>query len=147
MKRKEITAYTLMTVLLLLSGFILFRMDQSRLQQKKQAENRIRLDSVAEMIQYMEGIRESAKVSYEAHLEDYLHFKAGYPDDHAAEDEYSEQLPAGNGWEEQYSYLKSDAFLEWHIRFLSATKPSAKRSLPTHSTGFLSFTGRLLFAL
>ena len=112
MKRKEITAYTLMTVLLLLSGFILFRMDQSRLQQKKQAENKIRLDSVAEMIQYMEGIRESARASYEAHLEDYLRFKAGYPDDHAAEDEYSEQLPAGNGWEERYSYLKSDAFLE-----------------------------------
>ena len=74
MKRKEITAYTLMALLLLLSGFILFRMDQSRLQMKTRTENQIRLDSVAEMIQYMEGIRESSRVSFEAYQDENLRF-------------------------------------------------------------------------
>ena len=45
-----------MTVLLLLSGAILFRMEQSMLQTKIQTENRISLDSAVEMIQYLEGL-------------------------------------------------------------------------------------------
>ena len=112
MKKKEITAYTLMSVLLLLSGSILFWMDLARLQTKMRTENRIRLDSVAEMIQYMEDIRNSSKSSFEAHQEKDLRFMSGYPAAQAAEDKTPEQLPAGDGWEEPYAYLKSDGFLE-----------------------------------
>ena len=112
MKRKEIAAYTLMTVLILLSGSILFWMDLSKLQTKMRTENRIRLDSVAEMIQYMEGIRDSSRSSFEAHHEKDLRFMSGYSADHAAEDKYPEQLQVGNGWEEPYAYLKNDGFLE-----------------------------------
>lgn len=112
MKRKKIAAYTLMTVLLVLSGFILFRMDQSRLQNKMQTENRIKLDSMAEMIQYMEGIRESSKASYEALQEENLRFIKRYSGGNAAEDEYSGHLPAENEWNEPYAYLKSDEFLK-----------------------------------
>ncbi len=112
MKRKEITAYTLMTLLLVLSGFILFLMDQSKLQKKIRTENRIRLDSMAEMIQYMEDIRDSSRSSFEAHLEKNLRFMTRYSVDHTAGDEYPEQLPDEDGWDEQYEYLKSDGFLE-----------------------------------
>ena len=112
MKKKEITAYTLMAVLLLLSGSILFWMDLARLQTKMRTENRIRLDSVAEMIQYMEDIRNSSKSSFEAHQEKDLRFMSGYPAAQAAEDKTPEQLPVGDGWEEPYAYLKSDGFLE-----------------------------------
>ena len=72
MKKKEITAFTLMTALLLLSGFILFRMDQSKLQTKMQTENQIKLDSVAEMVRYMESIREASRASIEAEKYPYL---------------------------------------------------------------------------
>ena len=111
-KRKEITAYTLMTVLLLLTGFILFRMDLSMLQTKIRTENRIRLDSVAEMIQYMEGIRDASKSSFEAHLENNLRFMSGFSQGHAADDGYPKQLSYEDGWEEKYAYLKSDGFLD-----------------------------------
>ena len=52
-KRKEITAYTLMTLLLILSAYILFRMDYARELDKMQAQSRMRLDSIAEMIQFI----------------------------------------------------------------------------------------------
>ena len=60
-KRKEITAYTLMTLLLILSAYILFRMDYARELDKMQAQSRMRLDSIAEMIQFIESIQESSR--------------------------------------------------------------------------------------
>ena len=64
-KRKEITAYTLMTLLLILSAYILFRMDYARELDKMQAQSRMRLDSIAEMIQFIESIQESSRSSSE----------------------------------------------------------------------------------
>ena len=112
MKKKEITTYTVMTALLLLSGFILFRMDQSKLQQKMRNENRIRLDLLAEMIRYMEDIRESSRASYDAHLEKNLLFNTVNSDDNATADEYPEQVPTGDNLDEPYSYLKNEEFPE-----------------------------------
>lgn len=112
MKKKEITTYTVMTALLLLSGFILFRMDQSKLQQKMRNENRIRLDLLAEMIRYMEDIRESSRASYDAHLEKNLLFNTVNSDDNVTADEYPEQVPTGDNLDEPYSYLKNEEFPE-----------------------------------
>ena len=47
-KRKEITAYTLMTLLLILSAYILFRMDYARELDKMQAQSRMLWSSVIE---------------------------------------------------------------------------------------------------
>ena len=66
-KRKEITAYTLMTLLLILSAYILFRMDYARELDKMQAQSRMRLDSIAEMIQFIESIQESSRSSSDVH--------------------------------------------------------------------------------
>ena len=68
-KRKEITAYTLMTLLLILSAYILFRMDYARELDKMQAQSRMRLDSIAEMIQFIESIQESSRSSSDVHYQ------------------------------------------------------------------------------
>ena len=83
-KRKEITAYTLMTLLLILSAYILFRMDYARELDKMQAQSRMRLDSIAEMIQFIESIQESSRSSSDVHYQKNLSLLSPLPADSAA---------------------------------------------------------------
>ena len=109
-KIKEITAYTLMALLLILSSFILFRMDYSRQLEKIQSQSRMKLDFIAEMIQYMENIQESSMSSYDVHLQKDLSFFSLYPVDHTADDKYSEEHPIESQEEDHYAYLNTEEF-------------------------------------
>ena len=73
---REIAAYTLMALLLLLSGFILYRMDYSRQKSKMLDQNQMKLDFAAEVIRYMDSIQDASRTSFENHQEKNLRFTA-----------------------------------------------------------------------
>ena len=57
--RKQTSVLILMALLLLVSGAVLFRMDQAMMQKKMQARNQAKLDSVAELVRYLDHTHES----------------------------------------------------------------------------------------
>lgn len=111
-RRKEIAAYSLMALLLLLSFIILFRMDYSRQLSRMQAQSRMKLGSVAEMIQYMESIRDSSITSFDARLQEKHRTLSRFQTELTAEDLFTGELPAEEGGEDRYAYLRSEEFLD-----------------------------------
>ena len=107
-QRKEITAYTLMTLLLILSAYILFRMDYARELDKMQAQSRMRLDSIAEMIQFIESIQESSRSSSDVHYQKNLSLLSPLPADPTAADKSAGQLRTADEEEDPYAYLRSE---------------------------------------
>ena len=76
MKKKEILVCTLIVVLLMAVGIVLYQMENRVLLDKEQADNRLKLDVVSEVIRYAEEIRESSLGSYENHLQQRVRFMA-----------------------------------------------------------------------
>ncbi len=107
-KIKESIAYTLMGLFIFLSGYILFRMDYTRELDKMQAQSRMRLDSLAEMIQYIESIQESSRSSSDVHYQKNLSLLSSLPADHAAAAESAGQFRPADEVEEPYAYLRSE---------------------------------------
>ena len=99
-----------MALLLILSSFILFRMDYSRQMEKIQSQSRMKLDFIAEMTQYMESIQESSISTYDVHLQKDLSFLSRFPADHTADDKYSQEHPIESQEEDHYAYLSTEEF-------------------------------------
>ena len=97
-----------MILLLVLSGFFLFRMDYARELNKMQSQSRMRLDSIAEMILFMESIQESSGASDDSHLQKNLSLLSSLPADRAIEDKFAGQLRTADEEEEPYAYLRSE---------------------------------------
>ena len=109
-QRKEIAAYTLMTLLILLSGFILYRMDYSRQYRKMQDQNRMKLNFAAEMIQYMDSLQDASDASVEDHQDKTLRFTGLTGNDAEVSDEEARAGSENGTAEERVSYLKSEDF-------------------------------------
>ncbi len=73
-KKKRILVYTLMPLLLLAAGLILFRAENGVLLAWEQADDRMKLDSVCEVIHYAEAMRAHSMASYERHLGQKIRF-------------------------------------------------------------------------
>lgn len=73
-KQKQLSALILMSVLLLISGTILFRMDYAGVQEIVRQRNQMKLDSAAEMIRNMERMEEFSESSLASHTEKNVRF-------------------------------------------------------------------------
>ncbi len=104
---REIAAFTLMGLLLLLSGIILYRMDYSRQLRKMQDQNQMKLDFVAEMIRYLDSIQDASKTSFENHQEKNLRFMTMTGADFPAADE---DVQISFEIERDHSYLNDEDF-------------------------------------
>ena len=72
----EIVVYTLIVVLLLLAGLLMFRFESNVLLKKEQEDDRMKLDAVCEVVRYVENAREVSRASYEKHLQQHIRFMA-----------------------------------------------------------------------
>ena len=109
-RRKEIIAYSLMALLLLLSFIALFRMDYSRQLSKTQEQSRMKLESIAEMIQYMESIQLSSITSFDTHLQENLSVISPFPEDQTAQYTHPGEHPFEEAEEDRYAYLRTEEF-------------------------------------
>lgn len=74
--KKEIMVYTVIAVLLVLAGIIMFRMESNVLLKKEQEDDRMKLDAVCEVVRYAESAREVSRASFEKHLQQHIRFMA-----------------------------------------------------------------------
>ncbi len=72
--KKEIAVYTVMVLLLFAAALILFRAEYGVLLAREEADDRMKLDSVCEVIGYAEAMREQSEASYERHLRQKIRF-------------------------------------------------------------------------
>lgn len=107
---REIAAYTLMALLLLLSGFILYRMDYSRQKSKMLDQNQMKLDFAAEVIRYMDSIQDASRTSFENHQEKNLRFTAMTRAEFSETDGDVQVSFDNDPAEEKNSYLYSEDF-------------------------------------
>ena len=107
---REIAAYTLMALLLLLSGFILYRMDYSRQKSKMLDQNQMKLDFTAEVIRYMDSIQDASRTSFENHQEKNLRFTAMTRAEFSETDGDVQVSFDNDPAEEKNSYLYSEDF-------------------------------------
>ena len=74
--KKKIVVYTIMILLLLVAALILYWAENKTLLAWEQTDDRMRLDSVREVVAYTEAIREHSETSYERHLQQKTRFMA-----------------------------------------------------------------------
>ncbi|MBR4501229.1 MAG: mechanosensitive ion channel [Clostridia bacterium] len=67
--KKEIAVFTVMTLLLLAASLILFRAENGVILDWEQTDDRMKLDSICEVIGFAEAMREHSGASYERHLQ------------------------------------------------------------------------------
>ena len=88
-RAKTAAAYSLLVILMIAGGFMLYRQELNRLVKKEQTMCRMKVDAVADMVSFLEETRNESLTSFGRHVQNSLRFMTSWLAGYASADGYT----------------------------------------------------------